>query len=102
MLRKPTQALRMTLTQEARPVLGPEEGAPARATRKVSVYVPESPQCFIWLDDPSPLALGPNRTYDMPVFPPNAERTFELLPGQVIYGATREGLAHGAIVVEYR
>ena len=101
MLRKPTRIVKMTLIQEAKPILGIEEDAAPEAVRAVQVLIPDSPQCMVWLDNPGPAALGPNRTYDQPVLPPGARVKFRIGARQRLFGACREGIAQGAIVVEY-
>jgi hypothetical protein len=98
--RKPTIADRITLVQEARVFLEPDADAPAGSWRRVQILVPQSPEVFIGIDR-KPTALGLDRNYKVPLFPPGAQITLALLPGQFLMGMSGSGFALVSIVVEY-
>ena len=97
---KPTRAMRATLTQEITIFLPPEPAAPG-CYRVVQVMVPESPKVSIDFDQ-NPEALGVNREYKIPTWPPNAQIRFDLLPGQWLVGASNVGYAEVSLIIEHR
>jgi hypothetical protein len=97
MITRPTQMLRRTLTQEVRIILEP---AQAGVMRRVQVLVPDSPKVSMALDK-TPQELGFNREYKLPVMPPGAQITFDLLPQQFLVGVCGSGYAEVSLIVEY-
>jgi len=101
----PTKTYRATLTQEARVIVpalpsGSVHWHPSHH-RKVQLLIPESPAVFFGLDV-HPDALGPNRFYKLPEWPPGAPIEFKLLAGQWIVGVSEVGLAAVSVLIEYR
>ena len=117
-LRKPTQLLRVTVSQELQPILLAEEGVPEGAYRKVTIFTPQSPVIHLTLDTggvPSPpsansknpattpLKVGPNRDYKTPPLSVDASLSFCLLPQQQVFAQAEQGggFAVLAVLVEY-
>lgn len=100
-LYKPTTWDRETVTQEARVVLGPDEGAPAGSIRHVQIVLPDSPTVFIGLDK-QPEDIAMSRTYNWPLAPTDFVIRFDLLPEQFISAVASVQLAELSIIVEYR
>lgn len=94
--RKPTYDQRVLLTQEIRTFLDPEADAPEGSWRRVQVLIPQSPDVFIGIDQ-KPEKLGLNRNYKLPLYPPGAQITLALLPGQFLSGCA--GLNHAVVSV---
>lgn len=102
-LRRKTEILRTTLTQEARVILGVEHDLPGgvRLLRNVQVLMPESPDVLLGLDV-TPDQIGPNRTYKLPSMVPNTNIEFKLLPDQFIVAASAgPGNAFVTLIVEH-
>lgn len=97
---KPTQIMRLTLTQEVRVVLEPELGAPAGSYRQVQVMIPASPKVYLALDV-DPKTLGLNRNYKLPVAPPGAFLSFTLLPEQFVVMCADIGLSISSVIVQH-
>ena len=99
-VRKPTQILRATLTQEFGYVIAPETDAPAESWRRITVITPGAGVAYLALDvDPD--ALGPNRAYKAAEFAPNLQVQFLLRPEQVLIGASDDGLVYATLIVEH-
>ena len=114
-LRKPTQSLRTTVSQEFREILAPEPGAgsmPRGVYRHVQILIPHAPEVsFIitpdehWqLDSQANVSrdLGANRIYKGNVFPANTQIILCLGPDQSIWAAASDQYAEVGLVVEYR
>jgi len=95
-----TKSFRTTLVQEARTFLAADTEAPAGSFRVVQVMIPASPQVSIAIDG-DPDKVGLNREYKVPVWSPNAQVKFTLLPEQSLMGMSGEGLAKVSVIVEY-
>ena len=100
-LRKPTQLLRRVLSQELGLILDAEP-TELEVTRRVQIFVPESPQVFLSIDTPSPLDVALNRTYQVPAVTPNVTLEFQLQPQQRIFGMVGVGQAILGVLVEYK
>jgi hypothetical protein len=105
-LYKPTANWRETLTQEARVILKPEEGAPPGSYRKVQITIPPSPPIFAGIDQPvqkryGQSGIGPNRDYELPNLPPGQCIEFALLPEQFLTASARPGLGFVSLIIEY-
>lgn len=107
MIRKPTQLLRETLTQEWRTLLGPEQGATATSVRRVQLVIPNSPDVQMYLTESSgdaakqPQQLGLDREYKGAQVASGARMTVHLLAHQSILGSARTGTASVSLFVEY-
>lgn len=99
----PTRTFRATLTQEARVIVPAVAGVHAQpgCHRLVQLLIPEAPAVFFGLDV-TPEALGPNRFYKLPEWPPGAPIEFKLLAGQWIVGVSEVGLAAVSVIIEHR
>lgn len=101
MLRRPTELLRATVSQEIRCVLLAENGAPENSLRRVQVLVPMEPKVLLSLQEHADDAFGTDRSYKMVVAPPGAQLEFGLLPSQTLYAAADVGMAELGLIVEY-
>lgn len=99
-VRKPTQILRSTLTQEFGYVIAPELDAPEGSWRRVTVITPGAGVAYLALDS-DPDALGPNRAYKAAEFAPNLQVQFVLRPEQSLIGASDDGLVYATLILEY-
>jgi len=93
------------LTQEVRVFLDP-----AVYPRRVQVLIPEGSQKVL-IDEDRPVgtnpdgsskpgAVGRNRVYKLPEFPPGQQIEFMLAPGQWLVGAVDDGTARLTVIVE--
>lgn len=107
MLRKSTEIVRVTVSQEIREILGAEEGAPPGSYREVQILIPESPPTFVALGDarrqPNNLGLeaGLNRTYKLPPIPTGTTIVVRLLPEQTIWAAAKSQTSQMSLIIEY-
>jgi hypothetical protein len=102
-LRKQTEILRCTVTQEIRQILEPELPEPPDGCyRHVQILVPPSPKIYVTTDQDAAKKFGPNRNYKMPVCPPGAQISMDLMPGQVLFAVAESAYAEVSLVVEYR
>lgn len=99
-VRKPTQILRATLTQEFGVILDSEYDAPADSWRRITIITPGAGLAYLALDV-SPDSLGPNRAYKAAEFAPNNTVCFVLRPEQTLVGASDDGLVYMTMIVEY-
>lgn len=99
-IRKPTEFIRTTLSQEIRVILGPEEGVSSTSIRRVQILVPESPKMSAVLDV-TPEYCGLDREYKLPTMPPGAQIKFDLLPHQWIIACANEKFVEASLIVEY-
>jgi hypothetical protein len=105
-LTKKTETKRVTLTQEARVIVGPEREAPSGSYRRVQVVVPMSPQMFLLADVPAQSAfeavgVGPNRTYKMAPLSAGQTLVVRLLPEQFLTALSGEGLCFCTLIIEH-
>lgn len=88
------------MSQEIRPIIGPEENAPDGTWRRVHLIVPMDPKMFADLDK-TPEWYGLNRTYKLPAMCSGNTIIFTLMPHQSLVAASEEGIAEASIIVEY-
>lgn len=105
-LYRKTATLRATLTQEARVILGAEQGAPEDSYRRVQILVPNSPPMLLAIDMHPQQAfedagIGPNRTYKVPPLPAGQAIVVRLRPEQTLMAMSAEGLCFPVLIVEY-
>ena len=101
MVRKPTELIRATCTQELRTLLDAELNAAEGSYRLVTIMTPPEPAIHVSVDHPTPLEAGPDRNYRTPRLPPDSTITFHLQPQQVLYGQSEAGLGFASILCEY-
>ena len=99
-VRKPTQILRATLTQEFGVIAAPEDDAPEGSWRRITLITPGTGLAYVALDV-SPDALGPNRAYKTAELAPNNTVCFVLRPEQFLVGASDDGIVYMTMFVEY-
>ena len=100
-LRKPSVFDRTTVSQEIRQIVEPEAGAAPGSWREVQLLIPLEPVCFVTLEPDAASKFGVDRTYKLPVIPPGAQVTINLLPGQGVWAAAKSGFALIAVTVEF-
>lgn len=103
---KGTETLRRTLNQEARIILARQEEAPPDSYRLIQVLVPASPRCYVGVDVEIQTTfesngIGPNRNYQVPVFPPRQQIPLVLLPHQHLTAMADTGIAFLTLIVEH-
>ncbi len=114
-LRKPTQSVRATVSQEFREILPPETvlgQTPDGAYRYVQILIPSAPQVsFVitpdehWeLHSNSNVSrdLGANRVYKGNIFPASTQIILCLGTDQAIWAAALDQYAEVGLLVEYR
>jgi hypothetical protein len=98
--RKATYDVRVLLSQEIRTFLEPELDAPPGSWRRVQLLIPQSPEVYLGIDQ-KPEALGLNRNYKLPLYPPGAQITVALLPHQFLSGCAGIATAKLSMIVEH-
>lgn len=111
-LRKPTQSMRATVSQEFREILSDEPDAPQGGYRHLQILVPPAPDVVFvltpdthWELEPDANVmrkLGANRTYKGVVFPSKAQITMCIGHNQRLWAAAEDGAAEVGLLVEYR
>ncbi len=114
-LRKATQSLRTTVSQEFREILPPEEdqaNLPKGVYRHVQILIPHAPEVsFVITPDEHwnlgsrsnvSRELGANRAYKGNIFPANTQIILCLGPDQAVWAAAVDQYAEVGLVVEYR
>lgn len=101
MLRKDTEFLRATCSQEIRCILQPENDGQEGTVRRVQVLVPLDPKTLISLEPDADRVFGTDRLYKMSVAPPGAAIVLWLRPNQSIYACAYSGTSELTITVEY-
>ncbi len=114
-LRKATQSLRTTVSQEFREILPPEAEAPnlpKGVYRHVQILIPHAPEVsFVITPDEHwnlgsrenvSHSLGANRVYKGNIFPANTQILVALGPDQAIWAAAVDQYAEVGLIVEYR
>jgi len=101
MLRKDTEILRATVTQEIRCILEAESGAAQESVRRVQVLIPMEPKTYLSAVQDADQVFGTDRVYKMPVAPPGAAIIFWLRPNQALFACSDSENSQMSIVVEY-
>jgi hypothetical protein len=111
-LRKATQSLRATVSQEFREILADDPDAPEGAYRHLQILVPPAPDVVFVLTPDTHWELeananvmrklGANRTYKGVVFPSKAQITMCIGSDQRLWAASEDGVAEVGLLVEYR
>jgi len=114
-LRKPTQSVRATVSQEFREILPPETvltDTPEGAYRYVQILIPSAPEVsFVITPDEHwdlrsnanvSRELGANRVYKGNIFPANTQIILCLGTDQSIWAAAIDQYAEVGLIVEYR
>lgn len=100
-LRRSSVFDRTTVSQEIRQIVEPEVGAPPGSWREVQLLIPLEPVCFVTLEPDAAQKFGVNRTYKLPVIPPGAQVTINILADQGVWAAAKSGMALIAVTVEF-
>jgi len=101
-LRKPTEALRATVTQQSRVILEPEPNdVPPTVVRRVTVLTPSSATISICIDPPNDIAQNVSFDYLFMQLPSGLAVTFFLQPQQRISGMSSHSTGYATLIVEY-
>lgn len=102
MLYRDTEIHRATVSQEIRQIINPDPEAPEGSYREVQLVLPlDEPQVFATTQPDAAAHFGINRTYKPPPLAPGAQISFKLRRHQVLWAATKSGVAPIAVIVEY-